>query len=184
MGISDSNAAGPVCRAGPAQPLDPNRDGTPRNPDEGRESPIILALDEGRYALTSVSDGVQFDIRNDGRPVQIAWTSSVSNVLLAMDRDRNGSIDDGAELFGNHTPLLSGSTASHGFEALAELDDNVDGVIDALDPAWANLLLWADMDHDGVSAPRELQPITASDVTAIGTTPVLVGRKDRFGNVL
>lgn len=155
----------------------------PRNPDEGRESPVILNLGDPAYTLTSAANGVRFDIRADGVPVQIAWTAAgASNAFLALDRNGNGTIDDGSELFGNATRLASGAKAANGFDALAELDANQDSVIDASDPAWQQLLLWTDVDHDGVSASSELQPIARSSVTALETTCRRVGKKDRWGN--
>lgn len=147
------------------------------------ESPIILDLGGGGYRLTSAADGVRFDIRNDGHPVQIAWTAAGGgNAFLALDRNGNGAIDNGAELFGNFTPLRSGALAANGFEALNELDDNGDGLLDATDAAWSSLLLWTDADHDGRSGAGELQPIGGSGVTALETDSRWIGRTDEWGN--
>lgn len=146
-------------------------------------SPIILDLGDDTYRLTSVWDGVQFDLRNDGVACQIAWTRlGAENAFLALDRNGNGRIDNGAELFGNFTPLQSGQLASHGFEALAELDANGDGVLDANDSAWATLLLWTDRNHDGASTPDELQSLASSAVTTLELDPALLGRRDQWGN--
>jgi hypothetical protein len=123
----------------------PKRQEQPRNPDEGPESPIVVDLGRDGYHFTSVTSGVRFDIRNDGTPVQMGWTRlGAENAFLALDRNANGRIDHGAELFGNATPLRDGSRAANGFIALAEFDDNRDGVVDPSDDAWAALLLWTD----------------------------------------
>jgi hypothetical protein len=146
-------------------------------------SPILLDLGAEAYRLTSLPDGVTFDLRNEGRPSQMAWTrTGVENAFLARDSNANGRIDDGAELFGNFTPLRSGELASNGFRALAELDDNDDGVLDASDATWPTLLLWTDRNHDGHSSPDELQPIAESAVAALETDHSWVGRRDQWGN--
>jgi hypothetical protein len=146
-------------------------------------SPIVLDLGEQAYRLTSVADGVHFDLRNNGTSGQIAWTRlGVDNAFLALDRNRNGRIDTGAELFGNYTRLQSGALAAHGFEALREMDDNHDSILDARDAGWIMLLLWIDRNHDGVSSPAELQPIASSVVTALEIDPQVSGRKDQWGN--
>lgn len=147
----------------------------------GCTTPIILSL-QGDYRLTSADGGVLFDIDADGAAEWVAWTERESGLaFLVMDRNENGWIDDGSELFGNHTMLASGVHAAHGFAALDELDINRDGVVDAQDPAWSKLSLWFDRDHDGQSA-SELVPIFATDVIAIGTHYRWSGRKDRHGN--
>ncbi len=85
---------------------------------------------------------------------------------LARDLDGNGRIDGGRELFGSMT-RLGGRTARHGFEALAALDANGDGVVDVQDPAFAELVLWADSDGDRISRPGELLPLSAAGIDAI-----------------
>ncbi|HYC60388.1 MAG TPA: hypothetical protein VEK79_12565 [Thermoanaerobaculia bacterium] len=145
-------------------------------------TPIVLSL-RGRYRMTSAAEGVLFDIDSDGTAEQIAWTDPNSDVgFLALDRNNNGTIDSGAELFGNSTALTNGGAALNGFEALADLDSNHDGRIDAADPSWQQLLLWLDTNHDGASTAAELVPIPSSEVSAISTDYQLTGRKDHYGN--
>lgn len=147
-------------------------------------SPIVLDLGEHNYRLTSLRDGVRFDLRNEGRSPQMAWTRlGVENAFLALDRNGNGRIDNGSELFGNYTPLRSGALAQNGFVALAEFDSNQDRVIDASDAAWQILLLWTDRNHDGWSTADELQPLRASMVTALETKYRTIGKKDQWGNL-
>ncbi len=150
--------------------------------DDDCQSPIVLSL-HGAYRMTSPSEGVRFDIDADGAAEEIAWTEQHSNVgFLALDRNGNGKIDSGAELFGNSTTLTTGALAMNGFEALADLDSNHDGRIDADDPSWRQLLLWIDADHDGSSTAAELVSIPASAVRAVSTEYRRSGKKDRFGN--
>ncbi len=147
-------------------------------------SPIILDLGDESYRLTSLAGGVQFDLRNEGRRRQISWTRlGVENAFLARDRNGNGQIDNGSELFGNFTPLQSGALAPHGFIALAELDENHDGVVDRRDGAWSTLLLWTDRNHDGWTTPDELQGIGSSVVTALETDYRTIGKRDQWGNL-
>ena len=139
-------------------------------------SPIVIS-ERGDYPLTSVADGVSFDLNADGRREQTSWTAANSDVaFLALDRNRNGSIDSGAELFGD-------TSAVNGWEALAALDRNRDGVVSASDAQWAELLLWYDRNHDGVSTPAELLPVHSSNVVAIDVAYHWLGRRDAHGNM-
>ena len=145
-------------------------------------TPIVLSL-RGGYRMTSLADGVLFDIDADGIAEEIAWTEPNSNVgFLALDRNGNGRIDSGAELFGDSTMLTDGTRALNGFEALADLDSNHDARVNANDPAWQQLLLWLDTNHDGASDATELVSISTSGVSAISTDYKRSGKKDRFGN--
>jgi hypothetical protein len=54
--------------------------------------------------------------------------------------------------------MRDGSRPANGFVALAELDTNGDGRIDAADPMFASLVLWADRDGNRASDPGELVP--------------------------
>lgn len=161
----------------------------PPPPPPGEEiqhngSPIVLDIGHDGYRFTSVSDGVRFDLRNEGQKLQMAWTrAGAENAFLALDRNGNHHIDNGAELFGNYTPLRSGALAENGFVALAELDENGDGIVSAADAAWPSLLLWVDRNHDGLSAPGELQPVASSVVTALATDSKWTGRRDEWGNL-
>jgi hypothetical protein len=52
--------------------------------------------------MTNAVGGVMFNLLNDGVPLQISWTAAnSSNAFLVLDRNGNGSIDNGTELFGS-----------------------------------------------------------------------------------
>jgi len=179
---SRSASAGPLCFTNTFSGFQFYNSAGPTS-DDGKESPLILDMTGRGYRLTSARDGVRFDIRNEGTAIQIAWTTGDSgNALLALDRNGNGTIDNGAELFGSRTPTKSGTAGPTGFHALADLDSNNDYLVDRNDAAWATLLLWTDRNHDGLSAPDELQPIGDSAVAALEIDFQRVGREDRWGN--
>ncbi len=111
-------------------------------------TPLVVAFDNQTVVVTPSSAGPD-------------WPTAATP-WLAMDRDGDGAITGGAELFGDATVLSNGRTAKHGFEALASLDSNGDGRIDRADPMFASLVLWADRDGDRLSSPAELTPASTT----------------------
>lgn len=149
----------------------------------GCASPIVINPVSSKYTLSGEADPVLFDLDGDGARETATWISRDSDVaFLALDRNGNGTIDDGAELFGNHTPLPGGAAAPNGFAALAVYDANGDGIIDSSDPIWFSLLLWTDRNHDGQSSPDEIVPISQTAVTGVELGYRTVGRRDQYGN--
>jgi hypothetical protein len=154
--------------------------------------PLIVDTARNGYRLTSVENGVRFDLDADGVAEQVAWTRGDSDdAFLALDRNGNGRIDNGAELFGNHTPARPDSpevTTPNGFEALKFVETSAYGpsqrneVIDGRDAAFSRLVLWRDLNHNGISEPDELQPLSESGVEAIGTEYKNTKRVDKHGN--
>jgi hypothetical protein len=156
-------------------------------------SPILIDTEHDGYRLTDVEHGVRFDLDNDGIAEQVAWTRPDSDdAWLALDRNGNGVIDNGSELFGNATPAYADRvepTAANGFEALKFSEGpsygpsrRGDGVIDASDAVFSRLLLWRDRNHNGISEPDELQRVAESSIVAISTEYRLNNRRDHFGN--
>jgi hypothetical protein len=129
-----------------------------------------------------------FDYNGDGVKERTAWTDpSRPQALLALDRDGNGTIDSGAEVFGNFTPLANGERAPNGFKVLAELDavgGSADGLINALDPVYFDLRLWSDRNQNGLSEAAELSRLDAAGITAVEVAYKEVRRQDGNGNKL
>jgi len=129
-------------------------------------------FNEGMH-FTSLQRGVPFDFNGNGKPLFMAWTDpNYHNAWLALDRNHNGRIDSAQELFGYPTqPQVPGPTPN-GWLALAVYDEpayggNGDGVIDAKDAIYPELLLWIDANHDGISQPNELHHLADLSVAAI-----------------
>ena len=118
-----------------------------------------------------------------GPPRRWGWTSPDSSLaFVSLDRNGNGVIDDGRELFGEYTVKRNGELAASGFDALQQYDDNLDGRVDASDAVWQTLLLWNDRNHDGVSQLGEVVSIRESEIIGLETSYVAQRRRDRFGN--
>jgi hypothetical protein len=154
-------------------------------PHEG--DPLILDMRGDGLELTSVAAGVRFDLAGDGVKRQIGWTAvGADDAWLARDRNGNGRIDDGRELFSD-TAEQRASGEPNGFLALAMLDEpayggNGDDRIDRHDRDFAELLLWLDRNHDGISQSGELTPLANGDVKAIDLDYRSSNRHDRNGN--
>ncbi|MEO0249643.1 MAG: hypothetical protein ABIN58_08945, partial [candidate division WOR-3 bacterium] len=103
-------------------------------------SPIVIDTEGNGFRLVGLSAGVEFDIFGNGQPMRLGWIQG-DDALLGLDRNGNGVIENGHELFGNVTRLRSGRHAENGYEALAEFDSTGDHVIDARDPVFPSLLL-------------------------------------------
>lgn len=165
-------------------PPDPNPDDCPP-----LCSPIILDLRGDGFRFTNAKDGVDFDIARVDRLLRLAWTQHErDDVFLALDRDRNGWIDDGGELFGNFTDQPE-SSEPNGYDALAlfdvrEFGGNEDGKIDRHDQIYILLVVWHDRNHNGISEWRELYTLKEAGIDAIYLDYWRSSDRDEHGNEL
>ena len=156
----------------------------------GPGSPIIVEISGHDIELTDVAHGVLFDLRNRGVKDMIAWTRVGSDdAWLVLDRNGNGTVDNGSELFGDVTPQSAPLPGQHrnGFRALAvydELDNggNADGLIDAEDAIFGTLRLWRDRNHDGISQADEISTLGEAAITGISVDYRESWKRDQYGN--
>ncbi|MDC3981742.1 calcium-binding protein [Polyangium jinanense] len=142
-------------------------------------TPLVLSFDQASVEYT-IDATHTFDLQN--RASHVTDWPTARTPWLALDRDGSGAIEDGSELFGSMSPLASGRTAPNGFVALREFDENHDGRIDALDPHFSRLLVWADRDADRRATPVELESVAAVEIESISLDYVSVPHCDARGN--
>ena len=151
--------------------------------------PVLLDLRQDGFHLSGPEPPVSFDIDADGIQDRIAWTKAGEDeAFLCLDRNHNGAIDDGSELFGYATPLLSGQRARIGYRALAELDlpelgGNNDGTVDVRDPRFADLCAWVDGNRDGVSQSYEIRALSQVGVMGLEYRYRTIHLADSSGNL-
>ncbi len=127
-------------------------------------SPLILDLKGNGLKFTNVEDGILFDLNADGIIEQTAWTpkqTEFDDAFLVLDKNKNGQIDNGKELFGDQ------NGAKNGFMELAKYDLNKDNVINKNDPIYNELLLWVDFNSNGKIEKGETKTLPEANVSEI-----------------
>jgi hypothetical protein len=151
--------------------------------------PIVIDRSGNGLTLTNAEAGVEFDFNPGGAKEFLSWTAQGSDDgFLVLDRNGNGYIDNGAELFGSYAPQPE-RPRKNGFEALAVFDSageggNGDGKISSSDAIFPRLQVWTDLNHDGVSTDEELVPLSTTELTAISLNYKGSRRRDEHGNLL
>jgi len=118
----------------------------------------VLDLDGNGINTLSAAQGVNFDLRGNGQVQRWGWVGG-NDGLLVMDRNGDGIINDGRELFGAGTVLANGKQGADGFTAMRQEDTNHDGKLDANDLHFKDLRVWVDANHDGKTDAGELKTL-------------------------
>lgn len=133
--------------------------------------PLVINLDGTPVSLTNVR--FSFDLNADGAMEDIPFVAPGSG-LLALDRNGDGKILDGSELFG--------PTTGNGFSELAGLDDDNNGWIDEKDTFFNKLMLWI-KDADGNDSYQSLKDAGVGAI-ALASIQTSYAFKDRQNELL
>jgi hypothetical protein len=157
----------------------------------GQCSPIVVDTKSDGIKLGPAGRGVSFDVNADGYPDYVQWVRPGGDeAFLTLDRNGNGLVDDGSELFGVGTPLMiEGGPAPNGFVGLAQYDQvalggNDDGLISSADDIWPHLSMWVDTNADAVATRNEMRRPGQLGFRSFGTIPEVRRHVDEAGNLL
>ena len=134
--------------------------------------PLVLDLDGDGIEAVGINTAapILFDHDGDGTRTGTGWIAGDDGIVV-LDRNGNGLIDNGGELFGDNTVLQNGpragQKAANGYEALADMDANGDGQLNSSDAAYTQLRIWKDANQDGVSQAGELFTLGALGIASI-----------------
>ena len=146
-----------------------------------RRDPLTLDLDGDGLETVGTNMGIVFDHDADGIKTGTGWVAA-DDGLLVIDKNGNGAIDTGRELFGDGFMKSNGQLAVDGFDALRDLDSNADGKVDAGDAQFSDLKVWRDLNQDGLSQNGELFTLNQLGIAAINTGNIEHNRTLPNGN--
>ena len=138
--------------------------------------PLALDLDGNGIAFTK--NGAYFDLGTDGFAERATWIGK-GDGLLALDKNNDGKINNGSELFGDAMRKKDGTLAKDGFDALSDYDLNKDGKIDANDEIYSKLKVWVDADGDGITDDGELKTLAELGIKQLNLGNTAVNGADQ-----
>ncbi len=153
----------------------------PEVPPPTPMSPLVLDLDGDGIETSGLSSNIHFDHDGNGFR-ELTGFVGPDDGLLAWDRNGDGIINDGNELFGNFTEFQNGSLAANGFAALSQFDSNGDNRVDASDERFAELRVLRDVDQDGKTDEGELLTLAQAGVQSLSLNFTLQSYEDQYGN--
>ena len=140
-----------------------------------------LILDLNGDGIQTTSSAIHFDYAGDGFAEKTGWVNSKDGMLV-RDINGDGIINNNGELFSDQTVLANGKYAKDGVAALAALDTNGDGVVDAKDTAWTELKVWIDANSDGATDTGELHTLSELGIKSLNVSATSTNKTDSAGN--
>jgi hypothetical protein len=123
---------------------------------------VALDLNGDGVQTTGAARTVAFDVDDSGYLKNTAWLSN-NDGFLFLDRNLNGQIDAGSELFSNATVALS----ERGLNGMRWIDSNYDGSLSPLDPVWNELKVWQDANGNGTAEAGETRTLAQLGITSL-----------------
>ena len=151
--------------------------------ENSRVDPIIVDLNNDGFNPSSLKNGTNFDLDANGMAERINWVQG-DDAILAYDKNEDGIINDGTEVFGDNTVLENGKKAINGFEALTEFDSNNDGIINKDDELFDKLLIWQDINRNGLSEENELKTLDEIGIESLSLKYSNLNSSTSSGTVL
>lgn len=145
------------------------------------QTPLAIDLNGNGIQTLPSNLEIAFDFYGNNAPIQTGWIHS-DDGLLVWDKNNDGVINNGNELFGDNSLLLDNSKAEDGFSALSILDSNTNGLIDTYDAPWSELKIWQDKNSDGISQKNELFTLNDMGINSIELNTSQINYYDKNGN--
>ena len=128
--------------------------------------PLVIDLDNDGFDMKKIENGVYFDLDENEFKEKTSWVDKKDGIL-SVDLNKDGKIDKGSEIFGDTFLKKDGTYATSSIDALASYDENNDRIIDKNDKIFDELLVWQDINGDGISDVDELKKLSEYNISSI-----------------